>query len=132
MPKLSVGESLSCIFFGYQKSLEKSGGEYQDFPSKFFFISVPKNSIGESFTVALNSDCEKVRRKGGGEGYEDFTSKNFCLTVPKSSGGESLTVALISGTEKIWIRGGKITIFCRKFFFSQCRKFSWGVPLVLH
>ena len=34
-------------------------GECQDFPSKFFCLTVPKSSVGQSFTVALNSGIEK-------------------------------------------------------------------------
>ena len=87
-----------CINFGYRKSL-KRGWEYQDFPSKIFSLTVPKISVGESFTVALISGIEKLWI-GGGE-YQDFPSKIFCLTVPKISVGESFIVALISGTEKV-------------------------------
>ena len=80
-----------CINLGYRKSLDKSGGVYQEFPSK-----------------------------------------NLCLTVPKTSVGESFTVALILGIEKDWIRAGVINIFCRNFSVSQCRKFPWGISLLLH
>ena len=150
------------FFSGTKKSLEKRGGGYQDFPSKIFYLTVPKISVVES-TVGLTSGSEKVwrRERGGGISrfslktflshsaenfrrgilyccinfgyrksldkrgeYHDFLSKIFCLTVPKTSVWESFTVALISGIEKVWIRGGSITIFCRKFFVSQCRKFS--------
>ena len=102
---------------------EGGGGEYQDFPSKIFCLTVPKISVGESFTVALISGSEKVYGQDGGGEYQDFPSFFFCLTVPKISVGESFTVAIISGIEKVWIRGGSIKIFCRKFFVSQCRKF---------
>ena len=82
-----------CINFGYRKSLDKrGGGEYEEFPSEF-----------------------------------------FCLTLPKNSAGVSFTVALISGVQKVWIRGvGGIKIFHRKFFASQCRKFLYRNPLLLH
>ena len=36
------------------------GGEYQDFPSKIFCLTVPEISVGEIFTVALISGTEKV------------------------------------------------------------------------
>ena len=51
-----------------------------------FFVSVPKISVGESFTVALISGIEKVWIRGGGRGreYQDFPLKLFCLTVPKN------------------------------------------------
>ena len=75
------------------------GGEYQDIPLKNICITLPKISIGESFTVALNSSSEKVWIGGRGE-YQYFPLKNFCLTMPKISVGVSFTVAVISGTKK--------------------------------
>ena len=63
-----------------------------------------KNSVGESFTVALISVTEKVWIRG--REFQDNPSKTFCLTVPNISVGESFTVALLSCIEKIWIRGG--------------------------
>ena len=44
-----------CTKFGYRKSLEKRGGEVQHFLSKIFCLTLPKDSVGESFTVALVS-----------------------------------------------------------------------------
>ena len=38
----------------------RGGGEYQDFPSKFFCLTVPKNFVGEPFRVSLISGTEKV------------------------------------------------------------------------
>ena len=92
-----------CSNFGYRKSLDKKG-RYQDFRSKIFCLTVPKNFVGAAFTVASISVTEKVWRRGGGQ--QDFTSKIFCLTVPKVFVGESFTVAVISGTGKVWIRRG--------------------------
>ena len=50
--------------------MDKRGGgqeeEDQDFPSKIFCLTVPKISVGESFTVALISGIEKVWIRGGG------------------------------------------------------------------
>ena len=66
------------------------GGEFQDFPSKIFCLTVPKFSVGESFTVALFSGSEKVYGQEGGGEYQDFSSKVFCLTVPKISVGNPL------------------------------------------
>ena len=50
------------------------GGEYQDFPSKIFCLTVLKIFVGETFSVALISGTEKVWRSGEG-GYQDFPSK---------------------------------------------------------
>ena len=61
MSKLPVGESfIAAIISGTEKSLDKKGGEYQYFPSKFFCLTVPKFFVGESFTVAIISGTEEV------------------------------------------------------------------------
>ena len=92
-----------CINFGYRKSLDKRGGEkYQDFPSKFFCLTVPKTFVGEVFTVVLISDSEKVYGQEGGGEYQDFPSKIFCLTVPKKFVGESFSNSINSGVEKCY------------------------------
>ena len=45
--------------FRKRRTLWLMGGGYQDFPSKFFSLTVPKNFAGESFTVSLISGIEK-------------------------------------------------------------------------
>ena len=66
---------------------------------------MPKNFVGESFSVSLFSGIGKflvstnfmgTRREGGRE-YHDFPSKSFCLTVPKNFVGEPFSVSLVSG-----------------------------------
>ena len=59
---------------------------------------MPKNFVGEFFTVSLFSGIGKVWIMNGE--FQDFLSKFFCLTVPKNSVGESFTVAVVSGSEK--------------------------------
>ena len=98
------------------------GAEYQDSTSKFFFLTLPKISVGESSIVALISGTGKVC-KGGGE-YQDVPSKIFCLTLPKISVGEPFSVSLVSGIEKLYASEGYVTIICRNFFLSHCRKIS--------
>ena len=49
-----------ALLLGYRKNLEKRWRGYQDFTSKNFFLTVPKNSVWESFTVAILSGTEKV------------------------------------------------------------------------
>ena len=73
-----------------EKVWRRGGGEYQDFPSEFFCLTVSKISVGESFTVALISGSEKVYGQEGGREYQDFTSKNVCLKLPKTSLGNPL------------------------------------------
>ena len=55
---------------------QRGGRGYQDFPSKIFCLTVPKISVGESFTVALISGIEKVWIEGGG-GVSRFSVENF-------------------------------------------------------
>ena len=43
-----------CIILGYRKCLDKRRGDNQNFPSKIVCLTVPRTSVGEPFTVALN------------------------------------------------------------------------------
>ena len=45
-----------------KKFMDKRGGKYQNFPSKFFCLIMPKNSVGEPFSAVFqkNSGSEKV------------------------------------------------------------------------
>ncbi len=73
-----------CINFGYRKSLEKRGGEYQDFLSKIFCLTVPKVSLGESSVVAFFLGTEKVWRREG-RSIKIFRRKFFvshCRKMP--------------------------------------------------
>ena len=84
---------------------------------------MPKNFVGERFSVSLIAGTKKVRIREWE--YQDFASKIFCVTVLKTFVGEPFSVSLIAGTEKVWIRrGGSIKTFRRKFFVSQGRKIS--------
>ena len=103
------------------------GGD-QDFPSKTFCLTVPKNFVVETFCAVFQKFpvAKKFMDKGGGE-YQDFPSKIFCLTVPKISVGESFTVALNSGIEKVWIRRGGVSGFSVENFLSHsAEKFRRG------
>ena len=104
---------------------DKRGGEYHNFPSNFLCFTVPKKFVGESFSVSLISNIEKIWIRGRRK-YCDFPSKIFCLTVPKNFVGDPFCVP-----EKLWYRktlgtreGANITICRRNFFVSHCRKFS--------
>ena len=48
-----------CNNFGYRDILDKRG-EYQDFASKIFCLTVPKNFVGEPFRVSVIAGTEKV------------------------------------------------------------------------
>ena len=102
--------------------------EFQEFPSKTFCLTVPRNFVRTSFIVSLLSGAEKVWIRERGE-YQDFPSKTFCLTVPRISVGKHFSVSLPSGAEEVWIRegGGSIKIFRRENFLSlSAEKFSEG------
>ena len=60
-----------------KKFMDKRGGEYQDFPSNFSCLSVPKNAIGEPFSLSLISGIEKVWMRGWGGGVSRFSVENF-------------------------------------------------------
>ncbi len=99
-----------CILFGYRKSLGKRGGGYQDFPSKVFCLTVPKISVGESFTVALISGSEKSFWTRGGRGVSRFSINFFLCHSAENLRRESFTVALISATEKVWMRVSRYSV----------------------
>ena len=53
MPKISVGESLDVALVSGSEKVhgQKRGGEYQDFRSKVFCLTVPQISVGETFML---------------------------------------------------------------------------------
>ena len=53
--KLRRGVLYCFTNFGNGKRLDKREGGNQDFPSKIFCLTVPKDYVGESFIVALFS-----------------------------------------------------------------------------
>ena len=48
-----------------KKFIDKKWGEYQDFPSKVFCLTMPKNFAGQPFRVSLTSGIEKIYAQGG-------------------------------------------------------------------
>ncbi len=61
MPKIFVGELLNvALISGSEKTGIKGGGEYQDFPWKFFCFTVPKNFVKQLFSVAVLSGTRNV------------------------------------------------------------------------
>ena len=100
-------------------------GEYQDFPSKIFCLTVPKLSVGKPVSVSLISGIEKVWIRGGGgvvvsrfsvgkflsEGAENFRRGTLLCCVSEN----------FQERKSLWIRGGEesIKLFRRKLFVSQ-------------
>ena len=64
--------------------MDKKGGRYHDFPSKSFYLTVPKYFLGEHFGVSGRIFHRKFSCIGGGGGgrHHGFVEK-FCLTLPK-------------------------------------------------
>ena len=42
-----------------KKFMNRRKGKYQDFPSKFFCLTLPEKIVGEPFSVSLISGIEK-------------------------------------------------------------------------
>ena len=68
--------------FWYRKNLWiRGGGEYHDFLSKFFCLTVPKNFVGKLFSVSLISGIEKFYAS---ESYVTILCRNFfCFSAEK-------------------------------------------------
>ena len=64
------------IFSVVKKFMHRIGVEYQDFPSKFFCLTVPRNFVGKSFGVSLSSGAEEVSIREGGGSIKIFL-RNF-------------------------------------------------------
>ena len=76
------------IFLVAKKFIKKKGeGDYLNFPSKIFCLTVPEHFVEEPFCAVFQiiSGCEKFMEKKLEGDYLNFPSKNFCLTVPKHS-----------------------------------------------
>ena len=126
------GTLLCCVSesFRWPKSLWiRGGGEYEGFPSIFFCLAVPKNAVGEPFSLSLNSGIRKsLDQRVGGE-CQDFPSKISCLTVPKNFVGQPFRVSLISVIEKFYASEGYVLIFCRNFLSHGAEKLLRGTLL---
>ena len=68
--------------FPVAKEFMDKKGEYQGFPSKVFFLTVPKNFIEEPFSVSLISGVEKLCAS---EGYVTIFRRKFVSQCRKFS-----------------------------------------------
>ena len=105
-------------------------GEYQDFPSKQFCLTVPKFSVGESFTVAFISGIEQVWIRGGG-GVSRFSMEKLLSHSAENLCRESFIVALISETGEVCRRRREYQDFPSKHFCLGVPKFSEGESLTV-
>ena len=127
--------TLHCVInFGYGKNLRLRGLGH-DFPSKIFFLTVPKNFVGEPFCAVFQkkSGSEKVYGEAGGSikiSVENFLSHS----AEKIRRGNFLCCVSENfwWRKSLWIKGrGKYQGFIRKFYVSQCRNFLYGTPSVM-
>ena len=80
---------------------------------------MPKNAVGEPFSLSLVSGIEKVWMRGWGGECRDFPSKFSCLTVKKTFVGEHFGVSEISGSENFCASEGRVMKFLRRIFLSH-------------
>ncbi len=102
------------------------GGGYQDFPSKNFSLTVPKNFAGQLCCAVFLKSCgsENFMNKGGGGEHQDFPSKNFSLTVPKNFVGQLCCAVFqkYASSKNYMNKGGG------EYQNFQSKKFSLTVP----
>ncbi len=83
----------------------KEMGKHQDFLSKIFSLTVPKNFVGQLCGAVFQklSGSENFTNKGGGGEYQDFPPKIFSLTVPKKFVGQLCCAVFqkCAGSEKV-------------------------------
>ena len=121
--------TLPCFtnFLVSKRFMDKRGRrEYHDFSSNFFCLTVPKIFVGEPFSVSLISGIEKFYAY---EGNITTFFKTFVVSLQKNFVAEHFCASKFLVWKKFMDRrgeeeGGNITIFRRKFFVSQCQKFS--------
>ena len=119
-----------CINFGYRKSLDKREGEYQDFLSKNFCLTVPKIFVGEYFTVAVFSATGKVWRREGA--VSRFYVENFLSHSAESFRRGILYCCSNFGYRKsLEKRGGGYQDIPSKIFCLTVPKSSWVNPLAI-
>ncbi len=80
MPKIFVGELLNVALISGSEKTGIKGGEYQDFPWKFFCFTVPKNFVRQLFSVAVLSGTGNVSIRRGG-GVSRFSVENFLCHI---------------------------------------------------
>ena len=103
VPKILRRGTLLCFrnFLVSKKLMDKRGEvrrDYHDFPSKNVCLTVPRNLVGETFSVSLISGIERFYAS---EIYLTILFRNFfCLSAEKFRRG----TFLICVSEKIWYR----------------------------
>ena len=86
-----------------KKFLERRG-EYQEFPSKVFCLTLPGFFVGEPISVSLFFGQRQIFSFRGL--CHGFLSKSCCLKVPKKHVGEPISVSLFLGVDKLYASEG--------------------------
>ena len=79
---------------------------YHNFPSKIYCLTVPKNFVGEPFSVSLVSGIERFYAS---ESYVTILCRFFFVSLSKNFIGEPFCAVFqkISGSEKVYgLEGG--------------------------
>ena len=106
-----------------KKVWRRGGGGEQRFSAEIYLSHRAENFRRGTllcFTEFLVS--KKFLEKRGQ--YQEFSSKIFCLTLPGNFVGEPFSVSLFLGNDKFYASEGYVTVFCRKYFATQCGKTS--------
>ena len=117
------------IFWYRKKFMDKRG--HITISSRNFCLTVPKNFVGESFSVSLTSGPEKIWIKEGGGVYQDFPSKIFCLSAEKFCRGIVYCCYNFGYRKSLDKGGGGVSRFSVGIFVSLYWNISLENTLVL-
>ena len=73
---------------------------------EFFFVSVPKNTVGDPFSLSIIPGIEKYWMRGWCGGMSRFSVGNFLSHSAEKRLGEPFSHSSVLGIEKVWISGG--------------------------
>ena len=100
--------------------------ECQDFPLKCFCLTVSKNSVGESFTVALFWGTERVWIRAGCRVVSKFSVEKFLSHSAEKIRKGIFYCCLTFGYRKSLYKGGGYQDFVSRFFRRTVPNFSVG------
>ena len=110
-----------------KKFMEMRGREYHDFLSKFFCLTVPKNFVGEPFSV---SQISGIDRFYASESYVTILCRIFfCLSAEKFRRG-TLPICVSKNfreRKSLWIRGGISKFSVEIFWPRSAEKLRRGI-----
>ena len=116
--------SLKCFRkFRVSKKFMHTRG-YHVFPSKIFCLTVPKNFVGESFSVSLTSGPEKNWIKEGGC-IKIFRRKFFCLSAENFCRGILYCTNNFGYRKSLDKGGGQYHDFPSEFLSHCIEIFHW-------